>query len=99
MWGRLDGAERTSLRALARQIEKVDLCGRTLLIKEANMAILEEELPPQSRPRTQRLMTDALVRASSGEPIVNCPSRESHEGEDNLAAREDKIEYGDEFSP
>ena len=66
MWGRLDGAERliTSLMP-----EPDFQLVREKLISEAHLAILHEEMPPETRVVLSGLLSDALIRASSGEPF------------------------------
>ncbi|MDQ1637855.1 MAG: hypothetical protein QOF62_1194 [Pyrinomonadaceae bacterium] len=66
MWGRLDGAERL-LAALLPGAENDKV--RTALIEEAHEAILFEEMSEESRLQLGGLMTEAIVRAGSGEPI------------------------------
>jgi patatin-related protein len=66
MWGRLDGAERL-ITALLPDLANKDL--RDELIKQAHTSILIDEMPPANRLALGSLMSDALVRASAGEPI------------------------------
>ncbi|MDQ3255835.1 MAG: patatin-like protein, partial [Acidobacteriota bacterium] len=66
MWGRLDGAERLITALLPEPRDEVV---RRRLIREAQTAIFIEELPPESRRELGTLMSDALVRASAGEPV------------------------------
>lgn len=66
MWGRLDGAERLITAMLPNEKNKVV---RRALIEEAQTAILAEEIPQESRLQLSGLMSDALMRASSGLPI------------------------------
>jgi patatin-related protein len=66
MWGRLDGAERL-ITALLPDLS--DKAVRDELIREAHRAILIEEISPKNRLELGTLMSDALVRASAGEPI------------------------------
>ena len=66
MWGRLDGAERL-ITALLPAPENKDL--RDELIRQAHTSILMDEMPPANRLALGSLMSDALVRASAGEPI------------------------------
>ena len=66
MWGRLDGAERLIEGVLPGQAnEKV----REALIKEAHLAILKEELKPQSLAALGGAVSEALLRAGGGLPI------------------------------
>ena len=66
MWGRLDGAERLITAMLPYPY---DAKVRDALIKEAHGTILREELSTESRAQLSTLMSEALIRASSGEPI------------------------------
>jgi patatin-related protein len=66
MWGRLDGAERL-ITAMMPYPNDAPL--RTALIREAHASILREELSTESRRQLSTLMSEALIRASSGEPI------------------------------
>lgn len=66
MWGRLDGAERL-ITAMMPYADDGPL--RAALIREAQAAILREELSTESRRQLSVLMSEALIRASSGEPI------------------------------
>jgi patatin-related protein len=66
MWGRLDGAERL-ITSLLPEVDDKPL--RDELIRQAHTGILKEELPPENRRQLGSLMSDALVRASAGEPI------------------------------
>jgi hypothetical protein len=66
MWGRLDGAERLITAMLPYP---ADAAVRDALIKEAHAVILREELSIESRTQLSMLMSEALIRASSGEPI------------------------------
>lgn len=66
MWGRLDGAERLITALLPYPS---DAAVRDALIKEAHAVILREELSTESRTQLSMLMSEALIRASSGEPI------------------------------
>jgi patatin-related protein len=66
MWGRLDGAERL-VTALLPDPDHKEL--RTELIRQAHTSILIDEMPPANRRELGNLMSDALVRASAGEPI------------------------------
>jgi patatin-related protein len=72
MWGRLDGAERIITSLLP---EPEDQHVRAALIKEAHTAILIQEIPPENRVALGRLMSDALMRASAGEPIQTAISK------------------------
>ncbi|MEK6281083.1 MAG: patatin-like protein [Acidobacteriota bacterium] len=63
MWGRLDGAERLIAGLLPG---KLDEPIRQVLIKEAHLAILKEELKPESLRGLQGVLTEALMRASGG---------------------------------
>lgn len=66
MWGRLDGAERLITALLPDpDFELV----REKLIGEAHLAILHEEMPTETRVVLSGLLSDALIRASSGEPF------------------------------
>ncbi|HEX5703020.1 MAG TPA: patatin-like protein [Pyrinomonadaceae bacterium] len=64
MWGRLDGAERL-ITALMPDPEHKTV--RDKLISDAHVAILQEEMPPASQEQLGRLLSEALIRASSGE--------------------------------
>lgn len=66
MWGRLDGAERLITILLPY---REDAHIRKALIREAHAAILREELSSESRSQLSVLMSEALIRASTGEPI------------------------------
>ncbi|MFZ0748643.1 MAG: DUF3376 domain-containing protein, partial [Pyrinomonadaceae bacterium] len=66
MWGRLDGAERL-ITALMPDPEHKTV--RDKLISDAHIAILQEEMPPAARKELSRLLTEALISASSGEPF------------------------------
>ena len=72
MWGRLDGAERL-VTALLSEPENKDL--RDELIKQAHTSILIDEMPPANRRELGIIMSDALVRASAGEPIEAAVSK------------------------
>ncbi len=66
MWGRLDGSERLLAAMLpGSQNELV----RKTLIGEAHLAIIKEDLKPQSQVGLEKAMTEALLRASAGLPI------------------------------
>jgi hypothetical protein len=66
MWGRLDGAERLIDGLLpGKANERV----RDELTKEAHLAILKEELKPQSLTAVKGVMSEALLRASTGMSI------------------------------
>lgn len=66
MWGRLDGAERL-ISSLLPGPRNHNL--RALLIEEAHTSILIDELPPESRLQLGGIVSEALVRASAGEPM------------------------------
>lgn len=66
MWGRLDGAERL-ITALMPDPEHKTV--RDKLISDAHIAILHEEMPPATQEQLGRLLSEALIRASSGEPF------------------------------
>ena len=66
MWGRLDGAERLITSLLPDPDFQLV---REKLISEAHLAILTEEMPPATRVVLSGLLSDALIRASSGEPF------------------------------
>src|SRR5262249_47516364 len=66
MWGRLDGAERLITMLLPYP---EDALVRKALIMEAHAAILREELSTESRSQLSTMMSEALIRAASGEPI------------------------------
>jgi patatin-related protein len=72
MWGRLDGAERL-ITALLPNLVDEDV--RNELIRQAHTAILFEEIPPENRKQLGALMADALMRASSGEPLRDAIER------------------------
>ncbi|HKY45223.1 MAG TPA: patatin-like protein [Pyrinomonadaceae bacterium] len=63
LWGRLDGAERLITSLLP---EPEDKNVRAQLISEAHSAILIEELSEKSRAALHLVITDALVKVSSG---------------------------------
>lgn len=63
LWGRLDGAERV-ITALLPEPEDKNV--RAQLISEAHSAILIEELSEKSRAALHLVITDALVKVSSG---------------------------------
>jgi len=72
MWGRLDGFERIIGALLpGKQNEAL----RRVLIKEGHTSILIDELPPESRLQLGGLVSEALVRASAGEPIDTAVAR------------------------
>jgi patatin-related protein len=64
MWGRLDGAERL-ITALMPDPEHKTV--RDKLITDAHIAILQEEMPPGTGKELSKLLSEALIRASSGE--------------------------------
>jgi patatin-related protein len=66
MWGRLDGFERL-VTALLPGAQNEAL--RKVLIEEGHTSILLDELPPESRVQLGGLVSEALVRASAGEPV------------------------------
>ena len=66
MWGRLDGAERL-ITALLPDPANKEL--RDELIRQAHTSILIDEMPPANRRELGSIMSEALVRASAGEPI------------------------------
>jgi patatin-related protein len=66
MWGRLDGFERL-ITALLPGPQNENL--RQVLIEEGHTSILIDELPPESRLQLGGLVSEALVRASAGEPM------------------------------
>ncbi len=66
MWGRLDGAERL-ISSLLPGPRNDNL--RALLIEEAHSSILIDELPPESRLQLGGIVSEALLRASAGEPM------------------------------
>lgn len=72
MWGRLDGAERLITSLLP---EPEDRLLRAELIRLAQNAIVTEEMPTQNRHELGTLMSDALIRASAGEPIKTAIQR------------------------
>jgi hypothetical protein len=76
MWGRLDGAERL---ITALMPDPLDAAVRAELITEAHHAILIEEMPPENRKELGRLMTDALVRTSSGEDLQQSINKVLHD--------------------
>jgi patatin-related protein len=81
MWGRLDGAERL-ITSLLPGKENEDV--RSALIEEAHAAILIEEIPDDNRQQLRGLMTDALVRASAGEPITEAVRQVTEKSNDPL---------------
>lgn len=66
LWGRLDGAERLITAMLP---DPEDKKVRAQLISEAHEAILIEELTEESRTAVSALITEALVKMSSGMPV------------------------------
>jgi patatin-related protein len=66
MWGRLDGLERLITALLPGEQNKRL---RGFLIDEGNTSILIDELPPESRLQLGGIVSEALVRASAGEPM------------------------------
>jgi patatin-related protein len=64
MWGRLDGAERL-ITALLPDPENGIV--RDKLIGDAHLAILKEEMPPATQKELSSLLSQALIRVSSGE--------------------------------
>jgi patatin-related protein len=66
MWGRLDGAERLIEGILPGAPNELM---RQELIREAHLAILKEELKPQSLLRLEGVLSEALLRASDGLPM------------------------------
>lgn len=66
MWGRLDGAERLITSLLPGSNNEIV---RRKLVREAQNAIFIEELPPESRRELGNLMSNALVRAGTGEGV------------------------------
>jgi patatin-related protein len=66
MWGRLDGAERLITALLPGE---ENLSARKQLIKDANLAILREELKPESVKVLQSLIAESLISAGTGTPI------------------------------
>lgn len=66
LWGRLDGAERLITAMLP---DPEDKKVRSQLISEAHEAILLEELTEESRTAVGALITEALVKMSSGMPL------------------------------
>src|SRR6185503_5883636 len=72
MWGRLDGFERL-VSALLPGPQNESL--RKILIREGHTSILIDELPPESRLQLGGLVSEALLRASAGEPIDTAVAR------------------------
>jgi len=72
MWGRLDGFERL-VSALLPGPQNEAL--RKVLIQEGHTSILIDELPPESRLQLGSLVSEALVRASAGEPVDTAVAR------------------------
>ncbi len=72
LWGRLDGAERLITAMLPDQ---VDSPVRAQLISEAHSAILIEELSEESRAALHLLITEALVKISSGFSVKEAVAR------------------------
>jgi len=66
MWGRLDGAERLITALMPDPDDKIV---RDKLISDAHLAILQEEMPEATRLELSGMLSDALIRASSGEPF------------------------------
>ena len=99
MWGRLDGAERLITALLpARE----DDCIRKALLREAQIAILAEELSAQSISELSRTMTDAILsRVQSGEKLDEAVTaamegwRAGQKGNMQLDALQGSREHGD----
>ena len=66
MWGRLDGAERLITSLLPDPADKLL---REEMIRQAHVGILKEEMAPKNHRELGNLMSDALLRASAGEPM------------------------------
>lgn len=66
MWGRLDGAERLITSLLP---DPADKGVREEMIRQAQVGILKEDMAPKNHRELGNLMSDALMRASAGEPI------------------------------
>jgi patatin-related protein len=66
MWGRLDGAERLVTALLPDPADKLL---REEMIRQAHVGILKEEMAPKNHRELGNLMSDALLRASAGEPM------------------------------
>ncbi|HKE59396.1 MAG TPA: patatin-like protein [Pyrinomonadaceae bacterium] len=66
MWGRLDGAERLITALLPGEPNQ---SVRKQLIKDANLAILREELKPESVKVLQSVIAESLISAGTGTPI------------------------------
>jgi patatin-related protein len=66
MWGRLDGFERL-VTALLPTAQDANL--RNALIEEGHTSILIDELPPEGRLQLGGVVSEALLRASAGEPM------------------------------
>ncbi len=66
MWGRLDGAERLITALMPDPDHQLV---RDKLISDAHLAILQEEMPPATQLQLSGLLSEALIRASSGEPF------------------------------
>lgn len=66
MWGRLDGAERLITALLPDKQYKQT---RALLIREAHLSILKEELKPESIRALQSMIAESLLAAGTGIPI------------------------------
>jgi patatin-related protein len=66
MWGRLDGAERLITALMPDPDHQLV---RDKLISDAHLAILHEEMPPETQLQLSGLLSEALIRASSGEPF------------------------------
>lgn len=64
LWGRLDGAERLISTLLPSPVHEAD---RRQLIREAQVAILAEELVPQDADTLCQLLTDALGKIDTGD--------------------------------
>ena len=62
LWGRLDGAERIVATLLPGETHEVE---RERLIRNAHLAILEEEFVSEDRNRVLQLITDALATTDS----------------------------------
>lgn len=84
MWGRLDGFERLITTLLPGDQNK-NL--RRFLIDEGNTSILIDELPPESRLQLGGIVSEALVRASAGEPIEAAVTKVTRGLKDNSPVR------------
>ena len=89
MWGRLDGFERLVTALLPTDQDK-NL--RDALIEEGHTSILIDELPPEGRLQLGGVVSEALIRASAGEPVETAVMRVTKKAADGpVRTRLEKI--------